>query len=101
MTFTLTDVAQPTINIYSMDNCTWYAAESEQSAIAAYAADTGTDASDMEVFEVSELAMDSLKYPDCDENETPAGVVRTFREQLAIEVAAGTHFPCLFACTEY
>lgn len=95
------DGEPPTIKIYSMDNCTWYAAESEESAIAAYAADTGTDPSEMEVFEVSDLAMDSLKYTDCNEDETPIGAARTFREQLAIEVAAGTHFPCLFATTEY
>ena len=91
--------SRPTIKIYSMDDCTWYAAESEESAIAAYAADTDLEASDMDVFEVSDLAMDSLMFSD-DPGVTNA-TRRTFREQLAIEVADGTHFPCLFASTEY
>lgn len=91
--------SHPTIKIYSMDNCTWYAAESEESAIAAYAADTDLEASDMDVSEVTDEGMDSLIFSD-DPGSTNAAS-RTFREQLAIEVADGTHFPCLFASTEY
>jgi hypothetical protein len=49
---------------------------------------------------LSDHELDTLKFRDCDENERPTGIVRTFREQLAIEIAEGGTFPRLFASTE-
>lgn len=46
-------------------------------------------------------ALDELKFIDSDEDEKPIGPPRTFREQLAIEVAQGGQFPRLFACYDW
>lgn len=44
--------------------------------------------------------LDTLKFVDFDEDESPTGAVRTFREQLAVEISQGGTFPRPFASTE-
>jgi SpoVK/Ycf46/Vps4 family AAA+-type ATPase len=83
-----------------MDDCDWYAAASKEDAIAAYIEQVG-EFDDSDMYQLSDEQLDRLEYTDADENENPTGEKRTFREQLAREVAAGTQFPCLFASTEY
>lgn len=51
--------------------------------------------------ELTDDELDTLIFTDCDENEVPTGVKRTFREQLAVEVESGGEFPRMFAATEY
>lgn len=51
--------------------------------------------------ELTEEELDSLQFSICDENERLTGQKRTFREQLAIEIAKGGKFPRMFASTEY
>ncbi len=51
--------------------------------------------------EVTEEELDTLLFTDSDENERPTGEKRTFREQLAIEIANGGDFPRLFGTSEW
>ncbi len=54
------------------------------------------------MFEVCNAAVDGENSAsDDDDDERPTGEKRTFREQLAIEVAESGKFPRMFASTEY
>ena len=44
--------------------------------------------------------LDGLTYADTDEDEALLDE-RTFREQLALMVANGDKFPCMFSSTEF
>ncbi len=92
---------ETTIKVYAMDDCTWYAAESLESATAAYKADVGHD-DDLDPNELTDEQMDRLQFTDDEPGAPPTECgKRSFREQLVKEVANGTKFPCMFACTEY
>lgn len=88
------------ITVWNMgDDVEWWIGAGPATAIAAaYQEAYGEDA-ECDPEELTEEALDTLKYSDCDENERPTGVVRTFREQLAIEIAEGGEFPRLFAAS--
>ncbi len=89
--------------ICMMDDCTWYVGESLEACIAAYRVEVTDDAPDGEglPFVLGDDALDTLLFHDTDENEAPIGEPRTFRQQLAIEEAAGGKFARLFATTEF
>lgn len=91
------------ITVWQMDECYWWVGAGPASAMAAaFREEYGYQEDDeVEPVELSDLELEGLKYTDCDENAQPTGIVRTFREQLAIEIAEGGKFPRLFACTEY
>lgn len=87
--------------IFEVCDCEWWIgldAESVRQAVmeSGYAAE---DLADIQELDDSDL--ERLKYTDCDEDERPIGAVRTFREQLAIEAAAGGELPRLFAAEQW
>jgi hypothetical protein len=53
-----------------------------------------------DIRELTEQELDELMYVDEDENEQSTKVKRSFRDQLALMIANGDHFPCFFASTE-
>jgi hypothetical protein len=92
------------ITIWQINDCEFYiGAGTAEEIMAAYTADTGVTAEDNEGMPVAldDEALDSLRFHDADENEQLTGTSRTFREQLAIEIAEGGEFPRLFAATDY
>lgn len=96
------------ITIWQINDMEWWiGAGTPESILADYMRITGCSHEDATGDEaeypepLSEGALDSLKYQDSDEDERPIGEPRTFREQLAIEIAAGGDFPRLFAATEW
>ncbi len=90
------------MKIFQIDDMEWWIGEDAESVLAAVKNETGMDDDDLEAFqEVNEDGLDRLKFTDTDEDEKPIGNPRTFREQLAIEAAAGGKFPRLFAAESY
>jgi hypothetical protein len=89
--------------VYCMDDYEWWVAKSLDEAKVAYAKDRMSDAEAAEYIEdaheLSDEAMDSLKFTDTDEHDEPT-VTRTFREELARRIEHGLSAPELFACTE-
>ncbi len=90
------------MKIIEMNDCDWWIGESLDACVKDYQEHCDSDPSYTEdAREVTEEELDSLNFAICDENERKTGQKRTFREQLAIEIAAGGEFPRLFASTEY
>ncbi|UYK82274.1 hypothetical protein NG829_08290 [Xanthomonas sacchari] len=90
------------MKIFRIDDCDWWIGPDAESVLAAVKDDTGMDDEDLEDFhEVSADDLDRLKFADTDEDERTVGEPRSFREQMAIEIAAGGNFPRLFATTEF
>jgi hypothetical protein len=96
------------VRVFEINDCEWWAGDcTPEEMLADYIKDTGctheqaTGDTDTLPRELSDSEMDLLMFTDTDENERRTGEPRPFREQLAIEVAAGGTFPRLFACTEY
>ncbi|QNH21197.1 hypothetical protein HEP73_02109 [Xanthomonas sp. GW] len=90
------------MKIFRIDDCDWWIGEDAESVLAAVKDETGMEAEDLEDFhEISDDDMDRLKFVDTDEGERTIGDPRTFRQQLAIEVAQGGNFPRMFATTEF
>lgn len=96
------------IRIWEVNDMEWWiGAGTPESILAAYMAETGVSHDDATGGEdtfpaaLDNDALDALHYSDSDEDGTLTGVTRTFREQLAIEVAAGGDFPRLFAASDY
>lgn len=89
------------MKIFRLNDCDWWIGETLDACVADYRASVDDDPVQTEdAEEVSDASLDKLIFTDTDENEQPIAK-RTFREQLAIEVAAGGRFPRLFASTEY
>lgn len=84
----------------------WVGSGTPASILAAYMAETGTTHEDSTGSEsvypvrLSDDALDTLMFTDTDDDGCPTGTKRTFREQLAAEVAQGGPFPRMFACSE-
>ncbi|MCI2243237.1 hypothetical protein L3067_01260 [Xanthomonas sp. PPL568] len=90
------------MKIFMIDDCDYWIGPDAASVLAAVKDETGMDGDDLEDFhELSAEDLDHLKYHDTDEDERTVGEPRTFREQLAIEIAEGGNFPRLFATTEF
>jgi hypothetical protein len=92
------------VHLFAVNDCEfWIGAGSAIEIMAAYTEATGVTEEDNGGLpeQITEEALDGLQFHDCDENEQPTGAVRSFREQLAIEVAEGGEFPRLFAVTDY
>ncbi|ACG60392.1 hypothetical protein phiPLPE_70 [Iodobacter phage PhiPLPE] len=87
------------MKIFEMNDCEWFIGPSIEACKSAYFDDFNTDSD--EARELTDNELGTLIFTVTDENEVPDGNTRTFREQLAIEIAAGGVFPRMFACTEY
>lgn len=88
------------IRIWNMDDCEWWIGAGTAKDMAEAFREAYGD-SECEPMPLSNEALDTLKFTDSDENERPIGDVRTFRQQLAIEIEMGGLFPRMFATTEY
>jgi hypothetical protein len=90
------------MKIFSMNDCDWMVGLTMEACRDAYLKDYGDcDSIDKDAHELSDTELDNLIFSDMDENEKLLGSKRTFREQLAIEIASGGVFPRLFASTEF
>lgn len=90
------------MNIYQLNDCDWWVGPSIDACKKDYADNYGdADSIDDGAHELSDEELDRLIFVDRDEDERETGVRRTFREQLAVEIADGGEFPRLFASTEF
>jgi hypothetical protein len=90
------------MKIFQMNDCDWWIGESLAACKADYIANyCEEDAIEEDAHELTDEELDTLIFTDYDEDERPTGTKRTFREQLAIEVASGGEFPRMFASTEF
>lgn len=90
------------MKIFQINDCDWWIGDSLDSCIADYLGYTDDSSSvSHDAHELSDAELDSLVFTDCDEDERPTGIKRSFREQLAIEIEAGGKFPRMFASTEF
>lgn len=95
-----TDTIQ--MKVFQIDDMEWWIGQDAETVRAAVQVEQGRTEEDLEDFaEVSDEALDVLMFQDTDEDERPTSAPRTFREQLAIEVAAGGQFPRMFAAENY
>ncbi|QLI80811.1 hypothetical protein HZU75_04295 [Chitinibacter fontanus] len=90
------------MKVVEVNDCDWYVGESVAACVAQYIKEVGEEYADHceDARALSDDELDALTFTVVDENEVPDGSKRTFREQLAIEIAAGGDFPRLFATTE-
>lgn len=87
-----------TLKIFMVSDCEWWIGADADAVRQAVKDECGLTDEDLEDFcEISNDALDHLKYTDCDEDERPVGNPRTFREQIEVEAALGGRFPRLFA----
>lgn len=92
------------MKVFCVHDVEWWIGNSAESVLQAVIEEYGYTEDDIEpndVEEVEDATLDELKFADADENEWPTGVVRTFREQLAIELAEGGRFPRLLVSEEW
>lgn len=90
------------MKIFQMNDCDWWIGESLVACIDDYVANySEIESIDEDAHELTDEELDKLIFTDCDEDERPSGIKRTFREQLEIEVTSGGVFPRMFASTEY
>lgn len=90
------------MNLYQIDDMEWWIGPDAASVIAAVKDEYGYDDALLEDFqELDGEALDTLIYQDSDEDNRAIGEARTFRAQLAIEVAAGGRFPRMFAAQDF
>ncbi len=87
------------MKVFQMNDCDWMIGLSLIDCKRAYLRDYCEDTD--EARELDEEELDTLIFTDCDENETPSGIKRTFREQVQVEISACGEFPRLFASTEF
>jgi len=96
----VTDTAP--IKIFAVTESEWWMGTDLASVVKAAQEEYGLDDEDVaSAIELVDADLDSLNFSDSDENGQPTGQKRTFREQLAIEVAAGGAFPRLFAMEDF
>ena len=77
----------------------WWAGESLEACVLAAMEHNGLPRADVLQpgygQRLSQAELESLRFRDED------GTVRSFAEQLALEMASGSAFPCLFAADDY
>lgn len=89
------------MKIIEISDCDWWIGESLESCVKDYLDNYVDDPEYSEdARELTDEELDRLKFRVCDEDEMPTGEKRTFREQMAIEIAEGGTFPRMFASTE-
>jgi hypothetical protein len=89
------------MKIIQINDCDWWIGESLAACVSDYKKNVdGDPAYTDDARGLTDEELDSLKFSICNEYEQSTGQKRTFREQLAIEVAEGGDFPRMFASTE-
>lgn len=96
------------VKIWQMSEYDWVAAETLEEAKDCLSLTLGCETpEELEEYlddprELTEAELDEYEFCDSDEDGNPNPEVgkRSFREELARQVAAGTKFPCYFAGTE-
>lgn len=92
-----------TINIYAMNDCDWYAAESKDAAILCMMA-TLSETDVHKFFDDYSIDVKKLDRDDLLDNwfiEENQEIKKTYRFKLKEMVDAGEKFPCFFATTEF
>lgn len=92
------------MKVFCVHDVEWWIGNSAESVLQAVIEEYGYTEDDIEpndVEEVEDATLDELKFAEADENEVRTGVVRSFREQLALELAEGGRFPRLLASEEW
>lgn len=92
------------MKVFCVHDVEWWIGSDAESVLQVVIDEYGYTEDDIALNDVEEVdgaALDELKFTEADENERPTGVVRTFREQLAIELAQGGRFPRLLASEEW
>ncbi len=90
------------MNVFQINDCDWWIGESLDACVQDYREHCDDDPDYTEdARELTNAELDTLKFSVSDDDERPTGEKRTFREQLAIEVAESGKFPRMFASTEY
>lgn len=92
------------MKVFCVHDVEWWIGSDAESVLQAVIEEYGYTEDDIapsDVEEVEDATLDELKFTEADENERPTGVVRTFREQLAIELTEGGDFPRLLASEEW
>ncbi len=90
------------MKVFEVNDCDWWIGESLEACVKDYRENVEDSPEYTEdAREVTEDELDSLKFSVSDDGETLSGQKRSFREQLAIEIAKGGKFPRMFASTEY
>lgn len=90
-----------TIQVFQLNDWTWYAAETLEEAAAQYSKDSDGLPSEelcVDPFALSDEAMDRIVYHD--DMYDSGSPCRSFREELQRRVDRGFKFPCFFATTE-
>jgi hypothetical protein len=82
------------MKIFALNDCDWVIGESLETCVEFYCGFISEEEMEDDKHELSDAELDSLKFHDFDESGVT--VIRTFREQLAIEIAAGGEFPRIF-----
>jgi hypothetical protein len=84
------------VKIVQINDCDWWIGESLEACVQDYRENVD-DAPEYtgDARELTDAELDKVMFNDED------GSKRTFREQLAVDVAEGGKFPRLFASTEY
>lgn len=90
------------MKICQMNGCDWMIGESLEACRIEYIKNfcSDPDSVDDDAHELTDEYLDTLKFSDRSDDGQDE-TTRTFREQLAIEIAEGGEFPRLFASTEY
>lgn len=89
------------MKIIQMNDCDWLIGESLEACKAEYIKNFSDDPIYSEdARELTDTELDTLKFSDRSADRQDE-TTRTFRKQLAIEIAKGGEFPRMFASTEY
>lgn len=86
------------MKVFAMNECDWWIGESLEACISDYTHEVGDPDCIDDPQELNEKTLESLTFFT---EENGQQIRRTFKEQLAIEIAAGGEFPRLFASSEY
>lgn len=91
-----------TIKIFSITDSEWWMGTDLASVVKAAQEEHDLDDDDTaNAVELVNEDLDALKFTHSDESGQLSGITRTFREQLAIEIAAGGPFPRMFAMEDF
>lgn len=90
------------MKVFRIDCCEWWIGESLESCCEGAVREYGLEVDDLsDAEELTDEELDRLSFHDFGEDDSPTGVVRSFREEMDNQIKAGGQFPRMFASTEY